>query len=262
MTRILVTGGHGAVGRAVVAAATRQGMWVEVHAGSREGDLTDPATALAVVKRVRPDAIVNAAGASYGDPATLWNANLVLPLRLLDAVREVAPDARIVLVGSAAEYGLTMPGVLIREDHPCTPNSIYGQTKLAAGQMALSLPRGTHSVVVARIFNVVASPHDPRSLLGRLAAEYAAGNADPPGAEAVRDFVTIDDVGCALVALCLSPTSPPIVNVCTGVARTAADVLGHHSSRQDKVWAVGDPTLLATATGLRPQPAGDESSRT
>ncbi len=257
MTRILVTGGHGAEGRAVVAAASRRGVEVEVHVGSREGDLTDAATALALVKRVRPDAIVNAAGASYGDPATLWNANLLLPLRLLDAVRDVAHNIRLVLVGSAAEYGLTEPGILLREDHTCTPNSVYGQTKLAAGQMALAC--GASSVVVARLFNVVASPHDPRSLLGRLAAAYAAGDSDPQGAEAVRDFVTIDDVGRALVALCLSPAPPPIVNVCTGVARSAADVLGHRSARDARSWAVGDPTLLATTTGQQPQPPNDHN---
>ena len=260
MKRILVTGGYGAVGRAVFAAATQQDIEVEIHAGRCDGDLTDPATVRALVERVRPDVIVNAAGATYGDPDTLWSANLLIPLRLLDATRQVVPDARVVLVGSAAEYGLTEPGVLIREDRPCAPNSIYGQTKLAAGQMALSLQ--TPRVVVARLFNVVTSPHDPRSLLGRLAGEYAASEMDPQGAEAVRDFVALDDVGVALVALGLARVAPHMVNVCTGTARTAAEQLGHRSAREADLWAVGDPTSLAATTGLRLQPPDPESTLT
>lgn len=253
MTRILVTGGHGAVGRAVVAAAAELGIETVTHSGTADGDLTDAATALDLVKRSRPDAIINAAGASYGDPATLWRTNLLIPLRLLDATRRAAPGALMVLVGSAAEYGLSEPGVLIREDHPCAPNSVYGQTKHAAGQAALAF--GGPPVVVARLFNVVTSPHDPRSLLGRLASDYAAGTVDPPGAEAIRDFVPIAGVARALVTLCGAPGPPPIVNVCTGVARTAAEALGRTSSRRDGSWAVGDPALLRAATGLQLTPA-------
>ena len=53
----------------------------------------------------RPDAVVNAAGRTTGTPDQLHGLNVAMVDRLLGAVRRVVPGARVVHVGSAAEYG-------------------------------------------------------------------------------------------------------------------------------------------------------------
>lgn len=251
MTRVLVTGAGGVVGKAVVEAARGRGLEVVEHGGRSDGDLCEASVAREVVKDARPDIVVNAAGATYGDDELLWRANLVLALRLVDATVEHARQARMVLLGSAAEYGIFSAGERMREDSPCRPNSVYGMSKLAAGQATLSL--APERVVVARIFNLVAPPHDPRSLLGRVEAAYLGGEAAPGGHDAVRDFVTVEFVAEAIVSLALGERFAGVLNVCTGVPTTPAAVLGRPAPDESDSWAVGDPSLLAKVTGLDPR---------
>jgi hypothetical protein len=94
-----------------------------------------------------------------------------------------------------------------------------------------------------------------------VAAGYESGDPEPAGAGEVRDFTPIDFVGRALVALAAASDPPAIVNVCTGVARTAADLLGRHTAQQARNWAVGDPSRLVATTGLDPQAAARDLDR-
>jgi len=120
--------------------------------------------------------------------------------------------------------------------------SKLAMTRIAAG---LDRPRTT----VARLFNVVTPVHEPRSLLGRVAAGYAAGEERPSGAGEVRDFIRVDQVAGIVVALSASADVPAVVNVCTGAALTAAEFLGRPRPATLGAWAVGDPTLLRSLVG-------------
>jgi nucleoside-diphosphate-sugar epimerase len=153
------------------------------------------------------------------------------------------------LLGSAAEYGLTGPGVRLAEDAPCRPNSEYGMSKLAATRIAVADDRVR--TCVARVFNIVSHPHPERSLLGRVERAYRAGHAHPDGSREVRDFIAIEDVARVLVALATASSGPPVVNVCTGVPLTAAEQLGRESPDASGGWSVGDPSLLQATVGRR-----------
>lgn len=244
--RLLVTGAAGRIGAAVVAAAAGRGIEVVGH-DLADGDLCDPDVARTAVRVARPDAVVNAAGLTYGPEADLWRLNLLVPLRLLDAL--AGPGGRrLVQVGSAAEYGLTGEG-RVGEGHPCRPNSTYGLSKLAAGELVRGHPGVTG--VVARLFNLIAEPHDERSLLGRVEAGYRRGEDEPAGAAEVRDFVPLAAAANALVGLALADiTESVVVNVCTGTGRTAAEVLGRPRPARPGSASVGDPTRLHALTGL------------
>jgi nucleoside-diphosphate-sugar epimerase len=201
------------------------------------------------VAGAEPDAIVHAAGCTHGDPGALWRDNLLMVVRLLDAVASDAPGARVVLLGSAAEYGLTGPRVRLAEDAPCRPNSEYGLSKLAATRIAVADNRVR--TCVARVFNIVSDPHPERSLLGRVERAYREGRARPDGSGEVRDFIAIEEVARVLVALATASSVPSVVNVCTGVPRTAAEQLGHESPDASGDWSVGDPSLLQATVGQR-----------
>lgn len=249
MTRLLVTGSGGLLGAAVVRVAREGGLEVLPHPGRADSDLLDAADARNLVGSASPDTIVHAAGRTHGDPSELWSDNVVMVVRLLDAVAAAAPGARVVLLGSAAEYGLTGPGVRLSEDAPCHPNSEYGMSKLAATRIAGADDRV--ATCVARLFNVVSEPNPPRSLLGRVERAYRAGDSNPDGSGEIRDFMPIEDVAQALVALATVASVPPVVNVCSGVPRSAAEQLGHPPPDSLGDWSVGDPTLLRATTALR-----------
>ena len=106
--------------------------------------------------------------------------------------------------------------------------------------------------MVARLFNLIGADVDARTLLRRVEADRAAGEEDPRGSGEVRDFLTVEFAARALVALAIGDIVAPVVNVCTGVPRTPADVVGFTTRRPAASWAVGDPALLHRATGLEP----------
>lgn len=250
--RILVTGTSGVLGKAAAQALEADGHTVIRHRGRVDGDLAQSAEARSWVVRSNPDAIINTAGLTYGTAEELWAANAVIPLRIADAIRALQPGIRLVLVSSAAVYGLPPAGAPISEDRPPSPNSDYGFSKLAAEKLSRALSTRTHS---ARVFNILTDEADPRSLLARVRAAYAAGEAEPQGSRAIRDWVTPDFVGAALARIAVAPRPPVITNVCSGRGMTCAEILGHHTEPDMADWSVGDPTLLGDALGLYADPS-------
>lgn len=245
--RVLVTGTAGVLGDAVATSLEGAGHTVIRHSGRTDGDLSTSAGARTAIAASKPDAVVNTAGLTYGDAAAIWLANAIVPVRLADAIGTMQPGARLVLASSAAVYGLPGAADPIREDDPLAPNSDYGLAKLAAERLAAAL---CPKVTAARVFNIITADADPRSLLARVRAAYDDGEAAPQGADAVRDWVTPQFVGQALALLATAPRPPTVVNVCSGMGRTPAELLGRSAVPDTSNWSVGDPSLLGEAIGL------------
>src|SRR5262249_59225831 len=84
-----------------------------------------------LITSVAPDVVVNCAGATTGGPDLLAAANVTGTYALVRAMLEAGTPARLVHLGSAAEYGRVEPGLLSGEASPCRPVAAYGATKLA-----------------------------------------------------------------------------------------------------------------------------------
>lgn len=238
----LVTGAGGTLGGSIADVLEQHGWTVTRHGGRGEGDLTTPAAAR---DAIAPDfaLIVNAAGLSYGTPADLWRANALLPLRLAEAIGESGSRARLILVGSAAVYGLAdAPGRRFRESDALNPNSEYGFSKLAAERLVATACR---AAVTARVFNIETADEDGgQTLLARVRAAATSGDPAPRGIDDVRDWVTPDFIGRAIAAIAHARQPPPAVNVCTGSGRSPAEIVGVATVRQPASWSVGDPSVL------------------
>lgn len=219
-------GGHvlrqaGAAGHAVVTAGRSA---VPESPSHRQLDLAadDPSRIAEVIMSVAPDALVNCAGATAGTADVLAAANITTVYGLVTAMIRSGVRARLVHIGSAAEYGLIRYGVPVTESTPARPAGMYGATKLAGTRLVEVARMAGLDAVVLRVFNVVGAGAPDDGLPGRAAARVRqaleSGTDVRLGPlDAVRDFVDARDVADAVLAAAAAPTLPhAVLNVGSG----------------------------------------------
>jgi nucleoside-diphosphate-sugar epimerase len=256
VTRVLVTGGSGFVGRQVVPHLLDAGL--EVWAPSRtDADLLVPGMPAALAEAADAAVLVHlaweAAPGYATSPANLaWlQASLELATGFV-----AAGGRRIVAAGSCAEIDLERP----------TP---YADCKRALhlGLRALAGTRG-FQLAWARLFFLYGPGEHPERLIASLAASLAAGRpALASAGRQRRDYLDVRDAGAAIAGLATS-SATGLFDVASGDAPAVADIaralaaaadrtgllrLGALPSPDEAALIVGDPAPLRAATGWRPK---------
>ncbi|MGA1362246.1 MAG: NAD-dependent epimerase/dehydratase family protein [Ilumatobacteraceae bacterium] len=137
--RVLVTGGHGFLGRVVVRLLTEAGAQVDAPTHG-ELDLLELDTLRSRLTATRPQCIIHLAarvgGIGYNqvDPAPLYLDNLMMGTNVIEAAREAGVD-KTVLLGTVCSYPKFTP-VPFREEslwdgYPEETNAPYGIAKKA-----------------------------------------------------------------------------------------------------------------------------------
>jgi GDP-4-dehydro-6-deoxy-D-mannose reductase len=251
LARVLTAeGGVRVVGSDVIGEPSAGLHLADYHAA----DLTRPEEAAALIRRVRPDFLFHLAGRCRGTSAELYGVNLLGGVYLLEAVRESSPQARVLVVGSAAEYGPARPEDMpLSEDFVCRPRGAYGLSKhsLCLAAQDYARYRGLR-VVVARPFNIIGAGVPPYLVVGavlerakRALSESAAPVIAIGNLDAERDFVAVQDVADAYLRMIHGEYWGEVFNVCSGVPRRIREVvesLLSHSSRPIEYRV--DPQLL------------------
>ncbi len=246
MSGVLVLGAAGLLGRAVLAEAGRSGP-VEAVVGSSSPSVhgahvlrlsSDTVDALAgLLGRLAPTTIVNCTGRTAGTADELHQANVESVRALLEAMRRAVPGARLVHLGSAAEYA-EIPHDRTSEDASLGASSPYAASKLAAFRLVSDARNSGLETVVARVFNPIGPGMPDTSLPGhaaRLLREASAAGATEVQLgplDAVRDYVDLRDIASAIGLLATEPRlSHPVYNVGTGRPTAVRDLVGAISSR-------------------------------
>jgi GDP-4-dehydro-6-deoxy-D-mannose reductase len=221
-----------------------------------EIDLTDSAAVASLVQDHRPQLVFHLAGGLTGGPGEVFALNADTTVGLLDALRRHAPDARVLLVGSAAEYGpVDSERLPVTEQEPCRPSEAYGIAKHAATLAGLDAARAGMKVTIARPFNVIGAGV-PRSLVLGAVIErtiHALGSHQEPvvrvgDLSAERDFVAVDDVVEAYLRMIESGCWGEVFNLCTGRAVTVATLVEEVLALSPRpVRVEEDPTLAGTS---------------
>lgn len=136
--KVLVTGGHGFLGRFVCPAIQARKPSEMFAPRKAESDLTDPHAVRALLRRTRPDTVVHLAavvggiGANRTNPGLYFYQNAVMGLHLMEEAR-VAGVSKFVSLGTVCSYPKFAP-VPFREDdlwngYPEETNAPYGLAK-------------------------------------------------------------------------------------------------------------------------------------
>ncbi len=155
--RVFVTGATGFVGPHLRAHLVTRGDH-DVTPAERV-DVTDRAGLVASFAQVRPEVIFHLAARSsvaqsWRDPGEFTRVNVLGTMNVLEAAREVVPEATVLLVSSSEVYGRQEPEALpVGEHYRVAPLSPYATSKAEAEHAALESFFTTHQrVIVARPF--------------------------------------------------------------------------------------------------------------
>ncbi len=238
MTKIvLVTGSAGALGQAVVA-HLRQQTQFRILETSRSGltslqlDVRDQERLSEVILEHAPDLVVHLAALFDGDFNDIYSVNVSAARTILDAVKVSERKTRVVLIGSAAEYGVVAHGENpVRESRVLKPVSIYGMSKAWQTQLAGVYALQGVDVVVARIFNLYGPNLSESLFIGRVQKQIQdvlAGRKsviDIGPLSAVRDYLSTDEAADQILAIAMFGRSGSVYHVGSGVPSTMREVL-------------------------------------
>jgi nucleoside-diphosphate-sugar epimerase len=244
--RVLIAGGAGFIGANLAAELRRRGADVHVAVRSTTNlwrlaairppiechhvDLTDTIGLAALIRKIQPQIIFNAA-ASGGHPsnarerAQALQDNVLSTCSLLEALAETGFE-RLVHFGSSLEYGWKREPIV--EASLLDPVTFRGATKAAATLLCRQFARSEgRSVVIIRPFSVFGPWETGTRLVPTLMLSLLQGRAMRLTAPGIRrDFVFIDDVTeAALLAAQATDVDGQVFNVGSGTQWTNEELV-------------------------------------
>ncbi len=284
--RVLVTGGAGFVGSALwprLVAAGHEvlvvddlstGVWGSGHRDVlfQAGAVGDPALAV-TVNDFAPHRVFHLAARHYipwcdAHPGQTREVN-VSGLRWLLRSLEAAPLTALVFASSAAVYGFS--DTALPETAALRPTGSYGESKREGERILTAYARQHPAVRVAaaRLFNVFGPGDRTPHVIPRLFDAVRAGEPVTVGnLWPLRDYVFVEDVVDALLALGQGSAGWSVHNVAKGQGDSVLDVLqalqdihGVDTAvrvdparvREDDGHLVGDISRIRASTGWFPR---------
>ncbi|MDF1512224.1 MAG: NAD(P)-dependent oxidoreductase [Anaerolineae bacterium] len=192
------------------------------------GDIADSAAVFSAVQASQPELIIHLASAGVTDPGLSMmescRVNVAGAIHILEAARNLPAIKRLIMVGSAFEYGSR------RSDDLLDPFSAYGASKTAAWAYARAAFNAWGLPVVwVRPFQVY-GPGQPAKTLIPCAIQAALNHRDfsmTAGAQQ-RDFIYIDDLIDGLVATVSAENiEGRTLDIGTGTLTPLLDVIHH-----------------------------------
>lgn len=271
--RIFVTGASGFIGRHLLQASashawlclTRRPNDLMARTGASadvqvlQGDLAQPELWLGDLERFAPDCCIHLAWEGLPDYSPeRCQHNLALGGRLIDALAG-ANVGRVVVAGSCWEYGAA-EGAAAESQAP-VDCGLFARSK---HELRAHLESTEMAWRWGRVFFAYGSGQRETSLIPQCHRAFAAGTApDIRQPRVAQDFVYIDDVACALLALAEAEVESGVYNIGTGTPTAVGEIANEVARQCDRpppfadvafdggFWA--DTRKMTAATGWRAQ---------
>jgi UDP-glucose 4-epimerase len=223
LDRILITGGCGFIGSALVQELQRRGTEVFVvdnnSYGSRHAiagvdddhyvavDILDRSGVREAFERAQPDVVLHLAAIHFIPhcnqyPYESANVNLQGTAHVLDAARDVGSVKRLLFSSTAAVYPIVDSA--IAETHPVGPLDIYGLSKVIGERLCHEFHLATGiPTIICRFFNAFGPNETNPHLIPEIQKQVLAGSRRLKlgNLEPKRDFIHTHDMATAITAL-------------------------------------------------------------
>lgn len=235
-----------------------------------------------VLTTVGPERIYHLAAVSFVPDAekagtSVFDTNFTGTFNLMQIVKEMQLDCRILFAGSSEVYGAKMEEEgPVKEDKPLQPVSLYGVSKASAEILAHSFfLRDGLDVIRVRPYNHIGPRQNPNFVCSSFARQIAAiEKGEKPviktgNLETYRDFTDVRDTVRAYHAVMNKAHAGEVFNVCSGDSVSIQYILETLFTmsdisirierdpklfREEKPLRIcGDNSLLTQRTGWGPQ---------
>ncbi len=191
-----------------------------------------------VILDISPDYIFHLAGSPQGNSEnSLEDLNFKFAKNIILSSKAIGKEVRIILIGSAAEYGAVKPNDLpIKETFKPIPYNAYGKAKLKQTEFALENHTSNCKILILRPFNLFGPGMPDFLALGNFANQIIkfkkssnhsknfilkTGNIDVS-----RDYIFIEDFVEIMWLLSQKKKNyGKIFNVCSGESRNIKEIL-------------------------------------
>lgn len=249
MTKTLLFGAKGFIGRYVVESFRQHGSQLVIAEDLGVKDITDEETTLKTIQSVRPTSIINLAGISTvteGQLNHLFDVNAFAVNSLLESASRNGVEA-FVHASSANVYG-AQERKAVDESAPLKPLNHYGISKVAS-ESYCRWYESSMRVTMTRSFNCIGRGQKPNFLVPKLLQAFKRRDSliELGNIEISRDFVDVRDVAEVYFRLVTTDEARGAFNLASGVSTPISDLIkllveitGHH------------PEIRSNETAIRP----------
>jgi len=255
LKNVLVTGSNGFVAHFLIEEILKSTQNIAVYGCSNhkqpsgqhgieyyECDIADIRSVKRVIADIQPDQVFHLAAISNPReaeqyPHSAYNVNFMGTVNLLESLKSLGKNVKILVVGSSECYGASLtqisPPNKIKEEHSCEPLNHYGMSKFFAEKVASKYCNFKNlDIFCTRSFNHSGPGQvegfvipDFCKQLARIAVGAQTPTVTVGNLNVIRDFLDVRDVVQAYMVIISSGKKGAVYNVCSGEGVTLSRVL-------------------------------------